>query len=144
MAKIIHTDIIIKASQKKIWKILTDFSKFPKWNPFIKEISGNLAIGEGLKVTISPPNGASMKFRPKIIELMEEKSLIWKGKFLLPGLFDGEHRFILEKNGENSTKFIQEEIFTGILTYMMPQSIWENTKAGFTEMNLALKKTCEK
>lgn len=143
MTKIIRTEITIKASPKKIWKILTSFEKFADWNPFIKQISGKLEVGEQLQVVIYPPKGASMKFKPTILSLVEEKEFIWKGMFLLPGLFDGEHRFFLEKDG-NNLRFVQEELFTGILSYIMPKTIYEKTEAGFKEMNLALKNKAER
>lgn len=34
----ISTEILINAIPDKIWAILTDFDKYPSWNPFIKYI----------------------------------------------------------------------------------------------------------
>ncbi len=34
MAKQIHTQIEIEASAERVWKLLTDLSRFPEWNPF--------------------------------------------------------------------------------------------------------------
>nr|WP_319373964.1 SRPBCC family protein [uncultured Methanobacterium sp.] len=54
--KEIYTEIEINASASTVWDILTDFDKFPKWNPFMKKISGNLQEGANLEAFIQPPN----------------------------------------------------------------------------------------
>jgi uncharacterized protein YndB with AHSA1/START domain len=40
MEKEIITEIEIDASPSQVWQVLTDFEKYPTWNPFIKKISG--------------------------------------------------------------------------------------------------------
>ena len=37
--KEIKTEIIINSKPEKVWNILTNFEKYPEWNPFIKSIS---------------------------------------------------------------------------------------------------------
>lgn len=143
MTKKVTTEIIIKAKPEKIWQILMDFSKYPSWNPFIQKLVGKAELGAVLKARICPPNGGKMTFSPKIVALQENEIFIWKGKLFLPGIFDGEHRFILEKK-KNEVRFVQEEFFTGFLVKLLPKSIYEKTKNGFELMNEALKKEAEK
>ncbi|MFV9678130.1 MAG: SRPBCC family protein [Methanosarcinales archaeon] len=40
----------IEASAERIWQILTDFSVFPQWNPFIRRASGEVKTGARLEV----------------------------------------------------------------------------------------------
>jgi hypothetical protein len=141
--KRIRTEIFIKSPKEKIWDILMNFSNYSSWNPFIIGIAGKVAIGEKLEVCILPPNSSKMKFTPKIISIIPNKELIWKGTFLFSALFNGEHRFILEDMGDE-TKFVHEESFDGILSYIFPKSLYENTEKGFKLMNSALKKLAEK
>ena len=44
--KELHSEIEIAASAQRVWDILTDFSSYPQWNPFIRRISGEAKIGE--------------------------------------------------------------------------------------------------
>ena len=37
----LSTEIIIRAPAGNVWRILTDFSRYPEWNPFIKKIEGD-------------------------------------------------------------------------------------------------------
>ena len=142
-SRTLRTEITINASPKIIWDILVDFEKFPSWNPFIKSITGTPGVGQKLRVCVHPPHGSAMTFRPTILALQSKKHLVWKGKFLFPGLFDGEHRFILEEKNE-STLFIQEELFSGLLVGIFPASLYQKTEAGFKVMNAALKTQAEK
>ena len=39
-------------SKEKVWSILTDFEKYPTWNPFLVSIKGELAKGKKLTNTM--------------------------------------------------------------------------------------------
>ena len=127
---------------RKIWDVLTDFESYPVWNPFIKKISGTKEVGEQLIVQIQPPEGNSMRFKPIVLRFDPKKEFRWEGKFLIKGLFDGEHYFILNDNNDGTTKFIQGENFSGLLINFF-EHLLEKTKNGFVLMNEALKKQCE-
>jgi len=73
--KEIYTEIKINASTSTVWDILTDFDKFPSWNPFMKQISGNLQEGARLEAFIQPPNSNGMTIKPKILEYQPRKRL---------------------------------------------------------------------
>lgn len=141
--KNIHTEIEINSSPGVVWNILTDFEKYPEWNPFIKSISGKKEVGETLSVLIQAPGSKGMTFKPIILNYNINKELRWKGKFLINGLFDGEHYFILENIGDVKTKFIHGENFSGILVGLFEKML-SKTKDGFLLMNNALKEECEK
>ena len=61
----------------------------------------------------------------------------------MPGLFDGEHVFTIEALGENRVRFMQREIFTGVLVPLFARSLDTDTLRGFNEMNQALKGRAE-
>ena len=69
--------------------------------------------------------------------------LSWLGHVLLPGIFDGEHLFIMKKNADKETLFIHEENFSGLLCNPVIKKFGSSTEAGFVAMNQALKKRCE-
>jgi hypothetical protein len=139
----IRTEIEIDAPVNKVWSILTDFSRQAEWNPFIREISGELRRGAQLQVNLGPPGKRAMKFKP-IVQLVEpEKAFRWLGHLFIPGLFDGEHIFELETAGKNATRFIQREKFSGILVGIFRKSLDTDIKSGFIAMNEALKHRAE-
>ncbi|WP_286707522.1 SRPBCC domain-containing protein [Flavobacterium sp. 38-13] len=141
MAKEIKTEIVIQATPEKIWSILTDFENYPNWNPFISTIEGNAVRGNKIKVSIHPPGGKKMTFRPIVITKKDEKELSWRGKVLFRGLFDGEHKFELIDNHDGTVTFIQSEKFKGLFVWMFNP---KKTKEGFNRMNEKLKELAEK
>jgi uncharacterized protein YndB with AHSA1/START domain len=58
--KEIITGIEINAPPSHVWQILTDFEKYPTWNPFIKRISGIAARNEKFEVHMPDPRGGTM------------------------------------------------------------------------------------
>lgn len=140
--KEIYTEIEINASASMVWDILTDFDNFPNWNPFIKEISGNLQEGAQIEAFIKPPNSSGMKFKPKILAYKPEEELRWLGSLRIPKLFDGEHSLIIKRISENKVLFVQKEKFSGLFVPFF-SGLLKDTESGFEMMNLALKGEAE-
>lgn len=140
--KLIETEIGIDARPERVWSILTDLEKYAEWNPFIKKAKGRVQVGEKLEVFISPPNGKAMVFKPIVKSVIENSEFIWLGRFLFPGIFDGEHIFNIHHD-DRGCFLVQIEKFSGILVPMMWSSLDTNTRAGFELMNHALKERAE-
>ena len=140
--KIVSTSILISAPPERVWDVLTDFPRHPEWNPFIRSISGPLVPGEKLRVHIKPPGGKGMTFNPTVLAAQPARELRWKGKLLLPGIFDGEHFFRLEPSGDG-TRFVHGEKFSGLLVAVMGASSFEQIERGFRDMNEAIKERAE-
>jgi len=138
----LYTEIDIDASPEIVWQQLTHFEKYPEWNPFVKQISGELSVGSQLAVTVHPPGGEAMSFEPEVLTANKNKELRWRGRVLIPKLFDGEHYFIIEEK-EGKVHFIQGENFSGILAVLLWGSMEAQTEQGFLAMNKALKSRCE-
>lgn len=142
MTEQIYTEILIDTTPNKVWKILTDFEKYPEWNPFIKSFEGNVKTGNTISVRIEPSNGNGLTFKAVVIAYEPEKEIRWLGKFFIKGLLDGEHQFKLIDNQNGTTTFIHTETFNGILVYLLKKNL-TNTKSSFEEMNRALKELAE-
>lgn len=140
MIKEIKTEITINATPSEIWKTLTKFDQYPSWNPFIIAIEGQTELGRQIEVSITPPEGKKMVFKPRIQVLKTNKELQWLGHFLFKGLFDGTHSFELIAQGDGTTLFKHNETFSGILVRFFNL---DQTKKGFERMNSALKDLVE-
>jgi hypothetical protein len=62
-------------------------------SPFITSISGEPKLGAKLKVSIKPPEGKGLTFKPTFFTLESNKEFRWKGKLGITGIFDGEYFF---------------------------------------------------
>ena len=140
----ISTDIEINASAERVWQVLTDFPKLPEWNPFLRSVEGKLEVGQPLKVYLKGSKGMGMTFKPTVLKAEPNREFRWLGRLLLPGLFDGEHSFIIESLEENRVRFLQGEKFTGVLVPLTTIfGVMKNARVGFEEMNRTLKGRAE-
>lgn len=143
MSQVLRTEIVIAAPSDDVWSILTDFSSYPGWNPFVRQISGRLEVGSRLEVHLAPPGGRAMTIRPTVREVLPGRVLRWLGSLGVPGLFDGEHSFQIEPLGEGQVRFVHSERFSGILVPAIMAFIGKSTRQGFEAMNQALKERAE-
>lgn len=139
----LFTMIEIDAPAERVWQVLTDFRRYPQWNPFIRRIDGKADVASQLDVLIEPHGGKPMRFRPTIVAARPPRELRWLGRLLLPGVLDGEHRFVVEQLGEKRARLIHEERFSGLLVPFFARALKRNLSRGFDAMNLALKRTAE-
>src|SRR5215204_1252878 len=141
--KKLRSEIDIEASAEQVWDILTDFASYPQWNPFIRRISGELKAGERLDVRLEPPDSRGITLRPTVLSAEPNRQLRWLGHLFVPGLFDGEHSLSIQALEENRVRFVQSEVFKGVLVPLFARSLDKNTLRGFEEMNGALKERVE-
>jgi hypothetical protein len=139
----ISSEIIVNAPRERVWQILTDSAVFGEWNPLITELTGRLGLGEKLFVRLTLPEKRAFIVKPKVIEWNEGRSFAWRGRLLIPGIFDGEHHFEMFPLDNNQIRFVQWERFSGILAGILMKLIGKSTEQGFIAMNEALKKRAE-
>jgi hypothetical protein len=72
---------------------------------------------------------------------LTDQRLAWTGSLAIPGLFRGDHEFIIEEQGSDRTMFYQNEKMRGLI---IPFFDIKPEAAGFVLMNEALKKRAEK
>jgi hypothetical protein len=94
--------------------------------------------GASLNISVQPPAEKSMRFSPKITVLELHRELRWLGRVLIPGIFDGEHKFTITPINSNKVLFTPSENFSGILVPLFNKML-NNTRQGFEAMNQALK-----
>jgi hypothetical protein len=102
----------------------------------IDKIVGDLREGNVIEVD------QGMVFHPTVLTVHPNQELRWKGYVWTPGVFDGDHRFILEAQGEY-THVVQTETFSGILAGQLMRGIIDETVAAMQDMNRALKVRAE-
>jgi len=125
-----------------VWEQLADTDAYAEWNPFVRRLSGELHEGATLTVQIAPPGARAMTFKPTVLTAEIGRELRWRGRLLIPGLFDGEHSFRLEELPGGRTRLIQAESFRGLLVGLAGATL-QKTRLGFEQMNQAIKQRAE-
>jgi hypothetical protein len=139
----ISSEIEINSYPESVWKTLTDFASYDQWNPFINKIVGLPRRGEKIEIYLETPGGKKRKYSPTITKVEEGRELRWNGKSSLPGFLKAEHIFIIEETQPGHVRFIQREVFDGLLTRLFGKGFDSDVRQGFAEMNGALKKRVE-
>ena len=139
----IKTAIDVAASAEMVWRVLTYFPDYPKWNPFLVSIHGSLSPGQRLKIQARFPQGHEYKFSPLVVKVIPASELRWRRWRLIEGVFDRELAFFIVPNGIKGVRFVQREHFSGLLVSLVMPFITKKTLKAFNLMNLALKRTAE-
>lgn len=135
----IVTKVEIAASPAKVWRALCDFRAYPRWNPVIRKISGPLVPGGVLSVLFRPRGSLPVWFRAMLTVVRPEAEFRWTGKMIATALFSGDHYFVLRPLAPGRTELTQGEVFKGALASVMYRLLAGYNRAGFVEMNAALK-----
>ncbi|MGM0590830.1 MAG: SRPBCC family protein [Halobacteriota archaeon] len=136
------TTIDIDAPPERVWAVLVDFDDYPEWNPFMR-VMGRPNLGADLVVELRPPGMRRSRFRPRVTSVDRGHELRWLGHLGVAGLFDGDHRFVVDERPDGGTRFTQSETFGGVLSGPVFRWLATATERGFREMNEALKQRAE-
>ena len=142
--KEVRSEIEINSYPESVWRILIDFGAYDQWNPFINKIIGAPTEGSKIDIYIETPSGKNRKYSPRITRVEEGRELRWFGKSSLPGFLNAEHIFIIEELQPERVRFIQRELFDGLLTRVFGKGVDTDIRQGFQDMNDALKKRAER
>ena len=139
----IRAEIEIDAPAERVWQVLIDFTSYPQWNPVMRVVRREAEPGTRLKVHVRPWRRLGMTFCPTVLTAEPCRELRWQAKLLLSGLFAGEHSFTIEPIGKNKARFIQQEVFTGLLVSLFMLVMQGRIRRVFEGMNEALKGRAE-
>lgn len=139
----IKTFVDISATAETVWRILTDFPAYPKWNPIIREIVGHAREKATLRLRMHLPHAGVRKLKVVVTRAIPAAELRWRGRRFIQGIFDGEHAFIIVPHGLKGVRLIQREHFSGLLVPLILPFVSTKTTAAFEVLNQALKKFAE-
>jgi hypothetical protein len=108
--KELNNEVEIRASAERVWQLLTDFARFPQWNPFIHHASGEAKTGARLEVTTQPSGASRTTSRPTVLKAEPNHELRWIERSLIPGLLDVEHIFTIKQLDTTHVRFIDHGI----------------------------------
>ncbi len=73
--KELNHEVEIHASAERVWQLLTDFDRFPQWNPFMHRASGEPKTGARLEVTSQASGAARTVARPTVLNVEPNREL---------------------------------------------------------------------
>ena len=107
------------------------------------EAKGTVAVGETLSLRMALPGREPTAVEPRLLVVDPGRELRWRGRILIPGLFDGEHAFVLTSIEDGRTRFDHSERFGGILLPVAKSMIYDATVQSFHALDAALARRAE-
>ena len=136
----IHTTIDIEAGADAIWRVLTDFGRYDKWNPMLRKVQVDVEPGAPVRFEVHRDGATPLRLQARIALLSEPDTLSWRGG--PRGLLTGEHYFRIESLGERRCRFHHGERFKGLLLPLVKGRLKDAPEV-YRSMNQALKKLVE-
>jgi hypothetical protein len=134
----------IDAPAERVWQILTDFRRYPEWNPFMPRVAGEAARRAELEVLVQPDGAKALRLKPRIVTFRPPREMRWRWLARLPGLFVGEQRFVVEALGATRSRLIHEKRFRGLAVPFLRRLLNGPVKRSFEATGLALKQFAER
>ena len=100
----------IHAPAARIWSLLTDADRFPRWNSTVTRVEGQIREGERLRLHVP---GTDRTFTPRVSGVVADARMTWTGGFA--PMFRGVRTFELKPCDDGSTQFAMEERFSGLM-----------------------------
>ena len=110
--KSVRSEINIQAPIETVWNVVTNTSEYAEWNSVMLLLDGNLKEGNTVKYQFKQEEGKSYEI-PSNVKKIEPKKLLnqFGGT---RGILTFDHKYIFEKDGENTRLIIHEE-YRGIM-----------------------------
>jgi hypothetical protein len=139
----IKTEIAINATPARVWDVLTDFPRYPDWNPFVLRVEGAVRQNARIRYRFEMPRGVRIWTAATVPGFQPERELRFSANVLTPSLFRGDHYFALESTGQHGVIFHHGEVISGLL-FPIVQLVLENFGPPmFLALNGALKRRAE-
>ena len=137
-----RNEIEIQSTPEKVWEVLTAFDKYPEWNPLLCRVEGKLIVGDKINLTAKSAS-SEMELLCTVLTVEPNRQFSWKFHVGAPFLFRGEHIFKIERIDEHKVRFIDREIFHGLLVPLQAKNLEMNAKPAMIAMGEALKARVE-
>ena len=109
-AMVCRVEVNIAASAAVVWSLLVDAAGFSRWNTTVTRIDGQIVDGARLRIHVP---GTARTFTPKVSILVPRHRMEWSDG--VAGIFKGVRSFRLQARNDNSTDFVMEERFSGVV-----------------------------
>ncbi|MGH1423862.1 MAG: SRPBCC family protein [Pseudooceanicola sp.] len=141
---VLETEITINAAPQTVWGIMDNLDRYPEWCKLVPDLQGKTIVGEVVTGTLKQPNTPDIPLSPTLTRIVGARELRWLSEAPEPGVFRGEHVFVLTPQGNGQKTHLSHfEIFEGAAVEEMWDGIKINGRAAYEEFNADLKARAE-
>ena len=138
-----YTFVAINAPVDKVWRLLTDTSAFPQWNPYIVEVNGTLKVGVFLFFVVAS-NGQRHTHRVRVTRMdLAGHELQWVGGLVPSALLTWDEGFTVEHIDDGHSRVAIVNSHQGLLAKLYRKYYQNSDLQAYREFSSALKKKAE-
>ena len=130
-ASTVRREMVVSAPRVRIWRLLTNFEQYERWNPYVVQARGDARIGNQL--TFGTEDGDEIE--PEVMDVKAQRKLRWRSRRLAPGILDEEQTFRIIPVGDGRFRLVYEGRIEGVLA---PFSDTSSREQGYVRMLQAL------
>jgi hypothetical protein len=134
----LRAELELDASADEVWRVLTDYDAYPRWNPVVVRVGGEPREGARASETVRTDRGREMTFTTVVLTVTPGRELARRGRPAVPGLFTGVHRWQVTTKGPGRVLVVQTERLTGLLVPLLRRRLATVGRAQFHAVNQAL------
>jgi glutathione peroxidase len=140
----IRTELAIEAPAGTVWNVLTDFARYPEWNPFLVRVETELVPGAAVAMTVRLGRRV-LPLRARMLAVEPGREFRWAGPLARwqGVVFRGEHFFGVEPLGPASCRFLHGEDFGGLSLPLIDRWMRRALLPPYEAMNHALARRAE-
>ena len=139
----IRAEATIRAPPDTVFGVLVAFDRYAEWATQLVHHGGTPALGGTIDLEMRAGR-THFRFRPTIVALESGRRFTWRQRTGLPGVFDGEHAFVLEPLPGGATRLINTETYSGVLAPLVRRlPMMRDAPAGFAQFNHELRARAE-
>lgn len=138
-----RTTFPIAASAEVVWDVLTDFARYPEWNPSLPSISGELQPGNTVSLTLAMPGRPSPKLKATFGDVEPGRRLTWHGNAGADWIFAGTREFLIDAQPDGSVHFTHVEDVRGLLFPLFRAVMGSAIQRHHEGLNVALTERAE-
>jgi hypothetical protein len=143
MSRIYSASIEIEAPAPVVWSVLTDFARYPEWNPFTIEVRTHLCVGDPVDMRVRMMRlGVTIDQREHVREVVEGERIRWGMR--AGRIVRGERTQKVEALAEGRARYVTEDEISGVCTPLVHAIFGGSLELGFTSMAKALARECER
>jgi hypothetical protein len=138
-----RTTFAVDAPADRVWEVLTDFERYPEWNPSLPSIKGEPRLGSTVELTLGMPGRPSPKVKAKLTDVVPNRRLVWDGNLGSDRIFAGHREFLIDPQPEGSVLFTHVEDVSGLLFPLFRAFMGSAIQRHHDGLNAAIKERAE-
>jgi uncharacterized protein YndB with AHSA1/START domain len=134
----------IDAPASLVWSVLTDYARYPEWNPYTVRVDTTLEVGSVIDLHLPDPSkpGETFVNREYVREVTPPSYLRYDTGEEIPGMHAVREQWVTDL-GEGRSSYRTTDLFSGEIATFVFEQQGEWVKAGFDSVCHALKARAE-